>query len=242
MYVRIYCTVHILSARAGSSPLSGSSSPQPLPSLPRLPAPRKPNTSEAIELGPSSLPSPFQHPKSNPSHGANMPPSSPCSMPPPPVSSSSGRIYTAVAFGYSPYATGNFIALGGLTTLPFLASVRYARRSQDRIFHATGAHWDLTGLLVLLAVLAADRVVFGSLYVCWVLVALGFNRVLSKQLPDVCNRRSSMARSLASQVFVDPITAVQIGMHSYVGMLAAVVGLMGAMQIVLWRNLKAKKG
>ncbi|KAF7356112.1 hypothetical protein MVEN_00941600 [Mycena venus] len=36
-------------------------------------------------------------------------------------------IFTAAAFNYTPYAAGNFIALGGIATLPFLlASVRYS--------------------------------------------------------------------------------------------------------------------
>jgi MFS family permease len=110
-------------------------------------------------------------------------------------------IFTAVAFNYTPYAAGNFIALGGITTVPFLlASVRYSPRFQDRATLATGSAIGLAGLVMTLVLLATDRVVFGSFYVCWVLVALGFNlastctlSLLSKQLPDEWNSRTSVA-------------------------------------------------
>ncbi|KAJ7908634.1 hypothetical protein B0H13DRAFT_2496163 [Mycena leptocephala] len=107
----------------------------------------------------------------------------------------------AAAFNYTPYAAGNFIALGGIATLPFLlASVRYSPRFQDRTTLATGSAIGLTGLVLALALLATDRVVFGSFYVCWVLVALGFNlastctlSLLSKQMPNAWNGRTSIA-------------------------------------------------
>jgi MFS family permease len=110
-------------------------------------------------------------------------------------------IFTAAAFNYSPYAAGNFIALGGIATLPFLlASVRYSPRFQDRTVLATGSIIGFTGLVLALVLLATDRVVFGSFYVCWVLVALGFNlastctlSLLSKQLPNAWNSRTSVA-------------------------------------------------
>ncbi|KAJ7752904.1 MFS general substrate transporter [Mycena metata] len=224
-----------------------------------LPAPHKPNMSEAVELGHVPLPDTEASPASRDTPLTRRQyaliftmcyASAACFFT---LGSfeSAIPIYTPAAFGYSPYAAGNFIALGGLATLPFLlASVRYARRFQDRVIHATGALLGLAGLLLLLAVLAADRVVFGSFYVCWVLVALGFNlastctlSLLSKQLPDVWNRTiqySNYLGRIAGAVFGG--AAVQIGMHNYVGVLIAVVGLMGAMQMVLWRDLKAKKG
>ncbi|KAJ7758657.1 major facilitator superfamily domain-containing protein [Mycena metata] len=228
-----------------------------------LPAPLNPNTSEAIELGPMPLPTqPPPAPQDSPLTRRQYATiftmcyaSAACFF----ILGSfqfAIPIYTAVEFGYSPYAAGNFIALGGIATLPFLlASVRYAPRFQDRVIHALGALLGLTGLLILLVVLAAGRNVFGSLFVCWVLVALGFNlastctlSLLSKQLPDVkWNRRSSMAIQYSN--YLGDVTgavfggaAVQIGMKNYVGVLIAIVGLMGAMQIVLWRDLKAKKG
>jgi MFS family permease len=109
-------------------------------------------------------------------------------------------IFTAAAFNYTPYAAGNFIALGGIATLPFLlASVRYSPRFQDRTTLATGSVIGLTGLVLALMLLATDHVVFGSFYVCWILVALGFNlastctlSLLSKQLPNAWNSRTSV--------------------------------------------------
>jgi MFS family permease len=81
-----------------------------------------------------------------------------------------------------------------------LASVRYSPRFQDRTVLATGSIIGLTGLVLALVLLATDRVVFGSFYVCWVLVALGFNlastctlSLLSKQLPNAWNSRTSVA-------------------------------------------------
>jgi hypothetical protein len=110
-------------------------------------------------------------------------------------------VFTAVAFNYNPYAAGNFIALGGVATFPFLlASVRYSPRFQDRATLAAGSAIGLTGLFLTLALLATDKVVFGSFYVCWFLVALGFNlastctlSLLSKQLPNAWNARTSLA-------------------------------------------------
>jgi hypothetical protein len=110
-------------------------------------------------------------------------------------------VFTAAAFNYTPYAAGNFIALGGIATVPFLlASVRYSPRFQDRTTLATGSAIGTTGLVLALILLATDRVVFGSFYVCWVLVALGFNlastctlSLLSKQLPGAWNARTSLA-------------------------------------------------
>ncbi|KAJ7908477.1 hypothetical protein B0H13DRAFT_2331345 [Mycena leptocephala] len=59
-------------------------------------------------------------------------------------------------------AAGNFIALGGIATLPFLLpSLRYSPRFQGRTTLATGSAIGLTGLVLALALFAADRVVFG---------------------------------------------------------------------------------
>ncbi|KAJ7486658.1 membrane transporter [Mycena latifolia] len=165
-------------------------------------------------------------------------------------------IYTAAAFGYSPYAAGNFIALGGIATLPFLLlSVRYAPRVQDRLTLAAGALIGLAGLLLaLILLLAQKKVAVGGFYVCWLLVALGFNlastctlSLLSKQLPGAWNLRTSMAIQYSN--YLGRVTgavfgraAVQIGMHNYIGVLIAVVGLGGLMNVVLWKDLKAKKG
>jgi hypothetical protein len=110
-------------------------------------------------------------------------------------------VFTAAAFNYTPYAAGNFIALGGIATVPFLlASVRYSPRFQDRTTLVTGSAIRTTGLVLALILLVTDRVVFDSFYVCWVLVALGLNlastctlSLLSKQLPGAWNARTSLA-------------------------------------------------
>ncbi|KAJ7486574.1 membrane transporter [Mycena latifolia] len=164
-------------------------------------------------------------------------------------------IYTAAAFGYTPYAAGNFIALGGIATLPFLlASVRYSPRFQDRATLAVGSAIGLTGLLLTLALLAADKVIFGAFYVCWVLVALGFNlastctlSLLSKQLPNAWNGRTSLAIQYSN--YTGRVTGavlggagVQMGMKNYVAVQIGVVGLGALLHLTFWKQLKAKTG
>ncbi|KAJ6463135.1 membrane transporter [Mycena vitilis] len=110
-------------------------------------------------------------------------------------------IFTASVFHYSPYAAGNFIGLGGVATIPFLlANVRFAPRLQDRVTLVTGSAIGIAGLVLTLVLLATDKIVFGSFYVCWFLVALGFNlastctfSLLSKQFPSSWNGRTSRA-------------------------------------------------
>ena len=164
-------------------------------------------------------------------------------------------VYTAGAFGYTPFNAGNFIALGGICSFPFLlVSVRYAKRIQDRTILATGSTLGLVGLLIMLATLHIHKVTFGSLFVCWFLIALGFNLastctliLLSKQLPDTWNRKMSMAIQYSN--YTGQITGatlggagVHIGMMNYVGIQIAVVGIGGVMYLTLWRQLKAKTG
>ncbi|KAJ7117423.1 major facilitator superfamily domain-containing protein [Mycena epipterygia] len=164
-------------------------------------------------------------------------------------------VFTAAAFNYSPYAAGNFIALGGIATLPFLlASVRYSPRFQDRATLAVGSALGLAGLLLTLALLAADRVVFGSFFVCWFLVALGFNlastctlSLLSKQLPNAWNGRTSLAIQYSN--YLGRVTGailggagVQMGMKNYVGVQLAVVGIGALLHLTFWKQLKAKTG
>ncbi|KIM39119.1 hypothetical protein M413DRAFT_75216 [Hebeloma cylindrosporum] len=164
-------------------------------------------------------------------------------------------IYTAGAFGYSPFNAGNFIALGGISSFPFLLiNVRYAKRLQDRTILAAGSTLGLIGLLIMLATLHTQKVTFGSLFVCWFLIALGFNlastctlSLLSKQLPDTWNRKVSMAIQYSN--YAGRVTGailggagVQIGMMNYIGIQIAVVGIGGVMYLTLWRQLKAKTG
>ena len=164
-------------------------------------------------------------------------------------------VFTASALGYSPFRAGNFIALGGLASFPFLLlNVRYARRFQDRTTLATGTSLGLAGLLLTLVLLRTDTITFGSFYVCWVLVALGFNlastctlSLLSKQLPDKWNGRVSLAIQYSNYLgrvsgAILGGAGVKIGMMNYIGVQIAVVGIGGIMYLTLWRELKAKTG
>lgn len=164
-------------------------------------------------------------------------------------------VFTAEALGYSPYNAGNFIALGGVCSFPFLLlNVRYARHIQDRVILAIGSSLGLIGLLIMLVILLAHRVTFGSLFICWFLVALGFNlastctlSLLSKQLPDAWNGKISMAIQYSN--YSGRVTGailggagVKIGMVNYIIIQIAVVALGGLMYTTLWRQLKAKAG
>ncbi|KAJ7304536.1 membrane transporter [Mycena albidolilacea] len=164
-------------------------------------------------------------------------------------------VFTAAAFNYTPYAAGNFIALGGIATVPFLlASVRYSPRFQDRATLATGSAIGTTGLVLALILLATDRVVFGSFYVCWVLVALGFNlastctlSLLSKQLPGAWNARTSLAIQYSN--YSGRVTGavlggagVQMGMKNYIAVQIGVVGVGALLHLTFWKQLKAKTG
>ncbi|KDR68701.1 hypothetical protein GALMADRAFT_256505 [Galerina marginata CBS 339.88] len=164
-------------------------------------------------------------------------------------------VFTAKALNYSPYNAGNFIALGGITSFPFLLlNVWYARRVQDRVILAIGTSLGMLGLLIMLSILETAKVTFGSLFVCWFLVALGFNlastctlSLLSKQLPDTWNRKVSMAIQYSN--YAGRVTGailggagVKMGMVNYIAVQIGVVGLGGVMYLTLWRQLKAKTG
>ncbi|KAF7324707.1 hypothetical protein MKEN_00512200 [Mycena kentingensis (nom. inval.)] len=169
-------------------------------------------------------------------------------------------VYTASTYAFSPFAAGNFIALGGLATFPFLLlNVRYAPRFQDRVTLAVGMLVGGLGLLlalVMMLVLPNGHVPLGAFYIVWVLVALGFNiastcpiSLLSKVLPDVgiWNRRMSMAIQYSN--FLGRVggavfggAAVQIGMKNYVGSLLGMIALGTVAYCMLWKDLKAKKG
>ncbi|KAK7012636.1 hypothetical protein R3P38DRAFT_2790316 [Favolaschia claudopus] len=164
-------------------------------------------------------------------------------------------IFTAAAFNYTPYAAGNFITLGGIATVPFLlASVRYSPRLQDRTTLALGSAIGLAGLALAWILLAADRVVFGSFYVCWVLVALGFNlastctlSLLSKQLPNAWNGRTSLAiqySNYCGRVMGALLggAGVQMGMKNYIGVQLGVVSVGVLLHLTFWKQLKAKTG
>ena len=158
-------------------------------------------------------------------------------------------------FHYSPFAAGNMIALGGACTIPFLlVNLWYARRVQDRHTLAAGVAIGLSGLLVAMGILASRKVNFGSFFVAWFLVALGFNiattatlSLLSKQLPGEWNSRISLCIQCSN--YTGRVTGavwggagVKVGMLSYIGCQIAFVGIGGVMFLTLWRSLKAKTG
>ncbi|KAG9313941.1 major facilitator superfamily domain-containing protein [Chiua virens] len=156
---------------------------------------------------------------------------------------------------WSPFAAGNFIALGGITGFPFfLVNLLFARHIQDRHLLAFGTSLGLCGLLIFISLLATNKVVYGSLFACWWSIALGFNlattvtlSLLSKQLPPEWNRRSSMAIQYAN--YVGRLTGaiwggsgIAVGMANYVGLEIGLVGVGGVLFTTLWKNLKAKTG
>ncbi|PCH34755.1 MFS general substrate transporter [Wolfiporia cocos MD-104 SS10] len=158
-------------------------------------------------------------------------------------------------FHFSPDAAGNLIALGGICTVPFLVvNVFVARRVQDRQTLASGSSLGLLGLLIAIAIMRADRVNYGSYFICWFLIALGFNlastctlSLLSKQLPGEWNARISMAIQYSN--YTGRVTGavwggagVKVGMLNFVGMQIALVGIGAVMFMTLWRQLKAKTG
>jgi MFS family permease len=164
-------------------------------------------------------------------------------------------VFTASVFNYNPYHAGNFIALGGITTFPFLlVNVWYSGRVQDRVTLAFGSSLGLAGLIIMLAILLADKVTFASFYVCWFLVALGFNlastctlSLLSKQLPASWNGKTSMAIQYSNYTgrvlgAVWGGSGVKIGMANYVGVQIVIVGIGALLHSTLWRQLKAKTG
>ncbi|KAF9458235.1 MFS general substrate transporter [Collybia nuda] len=164
-------------------------------------------------------------------------------------------VFTAERFNYNPYNAGNFIALGGITTFPFLIlNVFYSGRFQDRAILAFGSSLGTSGVIIMIAVLVTNRVTFGSFFVCWFLVALGFNlastctlSLLSKQLPPTWNGRLSLAiqySNYAGRVSgaVWGGAGVNIGMVNYLGLQVGIVGVAGLMHLTLWRELKAKMG
>ncbi|KAI6163764.1 major facilitator superfamily domain-containing protein [Pisolithus thermaeus] len=156
---------------------------------------------------------------------------------------------------WSPFAAGNFIALGGITAFPFLlANIFFAGRIQDRKLLALGCGLGLSGLTVFLSLLRTGKINYGSLFMCWWAIALGFNlattvtlSLLSKQLPPERNRWSSMVIQYSN--YTGRVTGavwggsgVSVGMLNYVGLEIALVGIGAALFATLWRNLKTKTG
>ncbi|KIY47682.1 MFS general substrate transporter, partial [Fistulina hepatica ATCC 64428] len=157
--------------------------------------------------------------------------------------------------GFSPFAAGNFIALGGITTFPFLLmNLFFARRLQDRHILLTGVSCGLVGLSVFLALLRTGTVSYGSMFVCWWAIALGFNlastvtiSLVSKQLPQEWNGRMSLVVQCSN--YAGRVTGavwggsgVAVGMLNYVGLEIGTVGMGAVLYSLLYKNLKTKIG
>ncbi|KAG6878883.1 hypothetical protein C0992_006896, partial [Termitomyces sp. T32_za158] len=160
-------------------------------------------------------------------------------------------------FYWSPFAAGNFLALGGATTFPFLiVNLLLARRTQDRLILALGTTLGLCGLVIFLGLLGAGgkALNYGAVYVCWWAVALGFNlastvtmSTLSKTLPPKWNGRTSLAIQYSNYTgrvagAVWGGSGVAIGMRNYIGLQIGLVGVGAALSVTMWRNLKTKMG
>lgn len=105
------------------------------------------------------------------------------------------------SLGYSPFKSGNLIAIGGATTFPLLlANIFVGKMIQDRVTLAMGSFIGTVGLIVFEALLikSSKSITFATLLVSWMFVALGFNlsttctlSLLSKKLPGEWNGRVS---------------------------------------------------
>ena len=105
------------------------------------------------------------------------------------------------SLGYSPFQSGNLIAIGGAITFPFLLANLFAGRVvQDRIILAAGSFIGSVGLIMFEALLAKSTkgITFATLLVSWMFVTLGFNlsttctlSLLSKTFPGEWNGRMS---------------------------------------------------
>ncbi|KAH8826912.1 major facilitator superfamily domain-containing protein [Flagelloscypha sp. PMI_526] len=164
-------------------------------------------------------------------------------------------VYTSTLLNYSPYNAGNFIAAGAIVTFPFLlVNMRYSRLIQDRVTLALGCSIGTIGLVAMMVLLRLDRVTRESLFLVWVLVALGFNvastctlSLLSKQLPAGWNNRLSMA--IQYSTYVGRVlgalwggAGVTVGMDKFIGLHLTFVGIGTCLYLALWKNLKAKTG
>ncbi|EKM74837.1 hypothetical protein AGABI1DRAFT_123505 [Agaricus bisporus var. burnettii JB137-S8] len=162
---------------------------------------------------------------------------------------------TTPQFHWSPTASGNFIALGGISCFPFLIlNIFLTRRISDRLTLLFGASLGLSASLVFLSLLRTSKLNYGSVFMCWWGVALGFNiasttpvSLLSKQLPPEWNGWVSLA--IQYSMYTGRVTGaiwggsgVKVGMMNYIGLQIGLVGLGLVMLMILWDGLKAKRG
>ncbi|KAG1904547.1 MFS general substrate transporter [Suillus fuscotomentosus] len=166
-------------------------------------------------------------------------------------------VFSAAAenFHWSPFAAGNFIALGAISCFPFLLlNLLAARHIQDRTLLAFGTIIGLAGLIIFLSILRTGKVNYSSLFACWWTVALGFNiattvtlSLLSKQLPPEWNGPTSILIQCSN--YTGRVTGaiwggsgVSVGMSNFVGLEIAMVGIGAVLFTALWRDLKTKTG
>ena len=108
---------------------------------------------------------------------------------------------SASSLGYSPFKSGNLIAIGGAITFPLLlANIFVGKMIQDRMTLAAGSFIGTIGLIIFeaLVIKSSKGITFATLLVSWMFVALGFNlsttctlSLLSKKLPGEWNGRMS---------------------------------------------------
>ncbi|KAG6835377.1 hypothetical protein H0H93_002028, partial [Arthromyces matolae] len=136
-------------------------------------------------------------------------------------------------FHWSPFAAGNFLALGGASSFPFLAlNIILARRTQDRLILLLGVTLGFCALITFLGLLSTGEkaLQYGAVFVCWWAVALGFNlastvtmSTLSKKLPPRWNGPTSLAIQYSN--YTGRVTGaiwggsgVAVGMRNYIGL------------------------
>ncbi|KAF9647577.1 MFS general substrate transporter [Thelephora ganbajun] len=161
------------------------------------------------------------------------------------------------SLNYSPFKSGNLLAIGGATTFPLLlANLFVGRRVQDRMILAAGSFIGMVGLVMFEALLikSSKAITFVTLLVSWMFVALGFNlsttctlSLLSKKLPGGWNARVSTIIQCSNYMgrvsgAIWGGSGVLVGMRNYVGLQIAFVGIGSVLFSTLWRDLKAKTG
>ena len=121
------------------------------------------------------------------------------------------------SLGYSPFKSGNLIAIGGAITFPLLlANIFVGKRVQDRVTLAAGSSIGMVGLIMFEALLvkSSKSITFATLLVSWMFVALGFNlsttctlSLLSKKLPGEWNARVSTVIQCSNYMVRAGVTA-----------------------------------
>ncbi|KAF9783442.1 MFS general substrate transporter [Thelephora terrestris] len=161
------------------------------------------------------------------------------------------------SLGYSPFKSGNLIAIGGAITFPLLlTNIFVGKMVQDRMTLAAGSFIGTVGLIMFEALLikSSERITFATLLVSWAFVALGFSlattctlSLLSKKLPGEWNGRVSAVIQCSN--YMGRVTGaiwggsgVVVGMKNYVGLQIAFVGIGSVLFSTLWRDLKVKTG